>query len=59
MDKLREIIRLFRKTIYRSSFASEYHPQSFLSLSLFSRAHGEKLNKIFVLYHLPRINEIS
>lgn len=57
VGKLGEIIRLFSKTIYRGSFASEYHPQSFFSL--FSKAHGKKLNKIFILYHLPKINILS
>lgn len=47
VGKVGEIIKLFNKTIYRGSFASEYHPQSFFSL--FSKAHGQKLNKIFTL----------
>lgn len=37
VGKVGEIIKLFNKTIYRGSFASEYHPQSFFSL--FSKAH--------------------
>lgn len=32
VGKLGEIIKLFSKTIYRGSFASEYHPQSFFSV---------------------------
>lgn len=56
MGKLREIVRLFRKTVYREAVLQVNTTHSHF-FSLYSLRHVAR-NKISVLYHVPRMNQV-